>query len=96
MQIGGGRYVDRFERRDGNWAIAYRVALRDWGMMEERPDMNDQSTFTSTRALLSPEIRAFMNGGPGPKRDRTDPSYQRPLLADPARIQAYEQLKARS
>ena len=26
----GGRYVDRFERRDGKWAIAHRVAVREW------------------------------------------------------------------
>jgi len=95
-QIGGGRYVDRFERRNGKWAIAYRVALRDWGLMDERPDMNDLSSFTSTRALLSPEIRAFMNAGPGPKRDRSDPSYQRPLRVDPERIKAYQRLKGAS
>ena len=93
LQIGGGRYLDRFERRDGKWAIAYRVAMRDWAMTDERPDMNDLSSFTSTRALLSPEMRAFMNGGPGPKRDRTDPSYQRPLRADPERVRAYQQMK---
>ena len=96
MQIGGGRYLDRFERRNGKWAIAYRVALRDWGMMEERPDMSDLSAFTSTRALLSPEVRAFMNEGPGPKRDRTDPSYDRPLKVDPERLKAYQQLKGKS
>jgi hypothetical protein len=26
----GFRYVDRFERRDGVWAIARRVAVREW------------------------------------------------------------------
>ena len=25
-----GRYVDRFERRDGEWKIAHRVVVRDW------------------------------------------------------------------
>lgn len=93
LQMGGGRYVDRFERRNGKWAIAYRVCLRDWAMMDERPDMNDLSSFTSTRALLPPEVIAFMNGGPGPKRDRTDPSYQRPLRVDPERVKAYQRLK---
>lgn len=93
LQTGGGRYIDRFERRQGKWAIAYRVALRDWAAMDERPDMADLSTFTSTRALLSPEVRAFMNGGPGPKRDRTDPSYDRPLRVDPERLNAYRRLK---
>jgi len=26
----GGRYVDRFERRDGIWRIAHRTGLLDW------------------------------------------------------------------
>lgn len=26
----GGRYVDRFERRDGEWRIADRVVVQDW------------------------------------------------------------------
>jgi len=92
MQVGGGRYLDRFERRNGKWAIAYRLVLRDWAMMEERPDMNDLSAFTSTRASLPPEVLAFMNGGPGPRRDRSDPSYERPLVADPERVAAYRRL----
>jgi len=92
MQVGGGRYLDRFERREGKWAIAYRLVLRDWAMVDERPDMNDLSAFTSTRASLPPEVLKFMNEGLGPKRDRTDPSYVRPLVADPARIEAYQRL----
>src|SRR5262245_22241598 len=26
----GGRYVDRFERREGEWRIAYRTSLVEW------------------------------------------------------------------
>ncbi len=26
----GGRYIDRFERRDGSWRIAERTVLREW------------------------------------------------------------------
>lgn len=90
LQMNGGRYVDRFERRNGVWAIAFRVCLRDWASMDERPDMNDLSSFTSTRALMSDEARAFMNGGPGSRRDRSDPSYLRPLVADLERVEAYK------
>lgn len=89
VTMGGGRYVDRLEKRDGRWAIAARVCLRDWSMMEERPDMDDLSSFTSTRALLSEAERAFMNGGRASRRDRTDPSYDRPLKVDPARADAW-------
>jgi hypothetical protein len=93
LTMGGGRYVDRLERRNGVWGIVNRVCLRDWSMMDERPDIDDLSSFTSTRALLSEEMRAFMNGGPGAKRDRSDPSYQRPLKVDPERLRAYRTLK---
>ena len=29
VEVFAGRYVDRFERREGEWRIAYRLALRD-------------------------------------------------------------------
>ena len=96
LTMGGGRYVDRLERRDGRWAIAARVTLRDWAQMDEQPDMNDLSSFTSTRASLSPEMRAFMNGGAAALRDRNDPSYARPLRVDPARAQAWRQLAGKA
>lgn len=91
VTMGGGRYVDRFEKREGRWAIAARVCLRDWSMMDERPDMDDLSSFTSTRALLSAVERAFMNGGRAARRDTTDASYDRPLMVDPARAEAWRQ-----
>lgn len=30
----GGRYVDRFEQRDGQWLIADRVCIHDWNAKE--------------------------------------------------------------
>lgn len=30
----GGRYVDRFERRDGAWRIAHRTLLHEWDRLE--------------------------------------------------------------
>jgi hypothetical protein len=92
-RMNGGRYVDRFEKRDGQWKIAYRICLRDWGLMDERPSMDDLSSFTSTRAYLSAEERAFMNGGPGSKRDKNDPSYWRGTEANPERVAAYAKMK---
>jgi SnoaL-like domain len=94
--IGGGRYVDRLERRQGEWRIAARVTLRDWSQMDEIPDMDDLSSFTSTRALLSDVERAFMNAGRKSTRDRSDPSYERPLEVDPARRDAYRAMVGKS
>ena len=95
VTLGGGRYVDRLEKRDGEWRIAARVTLRDWSMMDEIADISDLSAFTSTRAQLSDAERNFMNEGRGPARDRGDPSYDRPLTVDPARRADYLELMRR-
>ena len=34
----GFRYVDRFERRDGEWRIAHRVAVTDWSLRHSPDD----------------------------------------------------------
>ena len=31
------RYGDRFERRDGNWLIAYRVVAQEWRRVDAIP-----------------------------------------------------------
>ena len=92
MTMGGGRYVDRLERRMGVWRVAARVTLRDWSMMDEIADVTDLGAFTSTRASLTPDDRAFMNAGRAPARDRSDPSYDRPLTVDAARREGYHAL----
>lgn len=94
LTLGGGRYVDRLEKRDGEWRIAARVTLRDWSMMDEIPDLGDLSSFTSTRASLPEAVRDFMNGGRAATRDRMDPSYDRPLVVERARREGYRKLVA--
>ena len=37
--IAAGRYLDRFERRDGSWGIVHRHAVYDWS--ETRPASDD-------------------------------------------------------
>jgi hypothetical protein len=94
LVLSGGRYLDRFEKRDGEWRIAYRTVVRDWGLMDERPNPDEQSSYTSTRAYLSDELRDFMNECPPARRDGTDPSYQRPLQASPERLASWQRLTA--
>jgi hypothetical protein len=85
LAMSGGRYLDRFEKRDGRWAIAARVCVRDWAPLDELPEPLDQSRMTVVKSL--PEhIRELMRTGPQPARDRTDPSYDRPLTIDPERV----------
>lgn len=66
LWIAGGRYLDRFEQRAGEWKIATRYCTVEWsGMPPATPvpfaDIDD----------------VHANGVPG--RDRSDPSYRRPL-----------------
>jgi len=93
LVMNGGRYIDRFEKRDGHWRIGYRICLRDWGMMDQIPNINDLSSFTSTRAHLSEAERAFMNAGLASSRSVEDPSYLRPIEPDPQRLRAYAKLR---
>jgi hypothetical protein len=65
--IAGGRYIDRLERRDGEWKIALRTNAIEWsGMVPTMP-----IPFADV-----PDI--FGNGAPS--RSTDDPSYQRPLV----------------
>ena len=62
----GGRYFDRVERRNGEWRIALRTNVIEWSSM--------------LPAMPIPFADVPDIAGNGiPARDRTDPSYQRPL-----------------
>jgi hypothetical protein len=69
LTLTGGRYIDRFERREGRWAIALRKVVSDWwGQPGE--------------AALSAEGRKVLNAGVSSSRSRADTSYDRPLQFD--------------
>jgi hypothetical protein len=70
--IFGGRYLDRFERRKGKWAIAHRICLIDWYGTpgEQQPDA---------------EIESF-NDTLFPTSNMNDPSYKKPYTVSPDRI----------
>ena len=57
----GGRYIDRFERRDGHWAIAERTFVLDWARTEP-----------STRDMAGGMYGALDLHG---SRGQADPSY---------------------
>lgn len=67
LTITGGRYLDRFERRNGRWAIAARRCLVEWK--------------TEAASLLTGPALAFSEMNGPITRDHTDVSYQRPLSA---------------
>lgn len=58
--VRAGRYLDRFERRDGTWRIAHRVVVDDWSRLDAAPSP-------------APGLAGRVHPG---ARDRTDRSYQ--------------------
>jgi len=86
LTMSGGRYLDRLEKRDGRWAIAERVCVRDWAPLDEIPEQLDQSQLTAVRDIPA-HIIELMRTGPQVSRDRADPSYARPLTVDRSRIE---------
>jgi hypothetical protein len=73
LSFGGGRYLDRFERRRDRWAIAARKCVIDWGGAPGESPIPD-------------ELLALFAAVGLPARDATDPSYERPLTIAPQRI----------
>jgi len=66
--IAFGRYVDRFEKRGGQWAIAHRVCVNEL-----------VGAFTGTEVPAA-FLAALRSTGPS-TRDGGDVSYQRPLTS---------------
>lgn len=69
----GGRYLDRFERRNGRWAIALRQSIIEW-------------YGTPGEAQAPTGGMEVFNAAFPPTRDKSDPSYKRPFQIDPARV----------
>lgn len=67
LVLAGGRYIDRLERRQGEWRIALRTNLIEWASLPPAipPPFSDV-----------PDIA--VNGVSS--RSQEDPSYQRPLI----------------
>jgi hypothetical protein len=71
LKVSGGRYIDRLERRDGRWAIAARKVVLDWWFPTD-----------GGASGVTPEL---INAAGPPARDRSDPSYERPLTVSATR-----------
>ena len=67
-RILAGRYIDRLERRDGKWGIVLRRATVEIALEGKAILPNGNGVLES----------GYLKGS----RDRTDPSYQRPLTAE--------------
>lgn len=67
--IAFGRYIDRFEKRDGKWAIAYRVCITE-----------KSGYFLSSNNL--PEVEKLSKSTGPSEWNKSDLSYARPLSPD--------------
>ena len=63
----GGRYIDRLERREGLWKIAFRCTIIEWSGMIP----------STTVPLFENVPDLHLNGRPS--RSTEDPSYRRPM-----------------
>ena len=66
LGVSGGRYVDRFERRDGEWRIAHRVLIVEYGAaLDERE--RDHHLLWARRSKEDPSYaRPLVGPPPGP------------------------------
>jgi ketosteroid isomerase-like protein len=70
LALSGGRYIDRMEKRGGEWRIAARKCVVEWRSENMgRPGMEHVHAAVGKVA-----------------RDRSDLSYDRPLEVDPSRV----------
>lgn len=76
----GGRYLDRLERRKGEWKLAYRSPVMDWAFEGE-------SIFERPEYLASGMTVGTSN--------KSDPSYDRPYRPEPGwKATSREELEA--
>ncbi len=69
----GGRYLDRLEKRNGQWRIAARKCVMEWWGTPANDMMTDET------------VAAFAKVGVVAK-NRSDCSYDRPLTVDSKRV----------
>lgn len=70
LSLSGGRYIDRMEKRDGVWKIAARKCLVEW--LSENMVVEGMAEVYAAVGKVA--------------RDRSDCSYDRPLMNDPVRL----------
>ena len=84
--VSRGRYVDRWSRRDGRWAIDHRRFVEDFTVTTSvtgatppdptaSPARRDRTTPRTTRSKLTP-------GGPGPERSQARAATMRSPLGE--------------
>jgi hypothetical protein len=73
LGIGGGRYIDRMEKCDGEWRIVARKYVSEWGCIPQD-------------SKVPAHFMAMLRESGVIARDKRDSSYERPLTLPPERI----------
>jgi SnoaL-like domain len=74
----GGRYLDQFEKRGGEWRFRHRQSIREWGRSDAATIETAGSPITKLITSHSPDAPVTPS-----RRDREDYSYQ--VLGDLSR-----------
>lgn len=87
VTIGCGRYLDRLERRNGEWRFTHRRMLVEWRMVTDKLTDAGWLGFLDggDPGFLTTRLEGSPNGATGSTRDRHDPSYDYVPSADRAR-----------
>ena len=64
-----GRYIDRFERREGNWRIAHRTGVWDWRRWEKASDRGFYDMPASQRGARWPDDEIYARKRPAAPKD---------------------------
>ena len=77
LETFGGRYLDRFERRDGEWRIAHRTVVHEWDKVETVELAFPPGRFTPDLGANRPRRRtgraSSRNPGRSAPRDESRP-----------------------
>jgi hypothetical protein len=66
----GGRYVDQFEQREGEWRFTHRESIRDWSRTDRSTTGATGSQLVGLLPVNNPEAQETYT-----RRDRQDYSY---------------------
>lgn len=93
----GGRYVDKLEKRGGRWRFSERYMLPEWAAPAINAAEGPQTSEGGPNRLnLQPWQFEVAKGQVKVARDRSDPSYLRPLAIPRDRKCQFEALRPRN
>ncbi|XAS74395.1 nuclear transport factor 2 family protein [Micrococcaceae bacterium Sec5.1] len=75
LRVAGNRHLDRFERRDGEWRIANRQFIPEWGFFQEVPPLREPISIYGIGTDAATIIHDGNLSAVRHSMDASDPSY---------------------